>query len=515
MVNSNSISNVKILKNTIFLYCRMFVIMAVSLFTSRVTLDVLGVEDYGIYDVVGGVVVLFSFFSSALNSATQRFLAVELGKNNLSQYNKVFNSCILIYVLLAVFIVVLAETIGLRFLNSTMNFPPERVGAANWVYQFSIITFVLNIIRTPFNASIIANEKMSFFAYTSIVEVCLKLGLVLLLYYSVDFDKLKLYALLISIVSLILLVWYWAFCTKKISGCAIHNNYDRTLTKRIFSFSGWSLMGSAAVVGTNQGVNILLNIFWGVAVNASMGIANQVSQVINHFTTNFQLAFTPQITKAFAPGSTEYHNLVFRTSRLSFFLLFLIALPIFFNIDFILDLWLKDVPDYASDFCFWILISMLLEALSAPLYLVVQAQGRIRNYQIIVSLLFCLNVVLSYVFLSLDYQPIVVVVIRVIVSLLLLLFRVVYVSNKIEYKLTDYMSNVIKPIVRVVSLSLVVPIICIYLGVFEDISVFEGIYNIVMLVLLTFLIIYIVGLKRNERTKLSNMVVNKVKSIIG
>ena len=246
-----------------------------------------------------------------------------------------------------------------------------------------------------------------------------------------------------------------------------------------------------------------------------MGIANQVSQVINQFTTNFQLAFTPQITKAFAPGSTEYHNLVFRTSRLSFFLLFLIALPIFFNIDFILDLWLKDVPDYASDFCFWILISMLLEALSAPLYLVVQAQGRIRNYQIIVSLLFCLNVVLSYVFLSLDYQPIVVVVIRVIVSLLLLLFRVVYVSNKIEYKLTDYMSNVIKPIVRVVSLSLVVPIICIYLGVFEDISVFEGIYNIVMLVLLTFLIIYIVGLKRNERTKLSNMVVNKVKSIIG
>lgn len=514
-VKSDMVDNIRILKNTIFLYCRMFIIMAVSLFASRVTLAVLGVEDYGIYDVVGGVVVMFSFFSSALNSATQRFLSVELGKNDLSQYNRVFNSCIYIYILLAVIIIVLAETVGLWFLNNTMNFPHGRIEAANWVYQFSIITFVLNIIRTPFNASIIANEKMSFFAYTSIVEVCLKLGLVLLLYYTTDFDKLKLYALLISIVAFILLIWYLLFCLRTIPGCVIQKNFDKVLTKRIFSFSGWSLMGSAAVITTNQGVNMLLNIFCGVAVNASMGIANQVSQVVNQFTANFQLAFAPQITKAFDCGSIEYHNFVFRSSRLSFFLLFLIALPILFNVEFILDLWLIDVPNYAAEFCLWMIISMLLETLSAPLYLVVQAEGKIRNYQIIVSLLFALNIALSYVFLSFGYQAVIVVVIRVIVSLLLLLFRVIYISYKIEYKVIDYFSHVIKPIIRVVFLSFIFPVICTSFGLFEETSMMKGISKIAITVFLTSIIIYVVGLKKSERIKLSNMIVDKVKSLFG
>lgn len=513
MNSNNNINNTQIFKNTVFLYLRMFVLMAVSLFTSRITLDVLGVEDYGIYDVVGGVVVLFSFLSSALNTATQRFLSVELGKNNQVQYNKVYNSCIIIYILLAVIVVILAESIGLWFVSCKMNFPENRTEAAIFVYQFSVLTFVLNIIRTPFNASIIANEKMSFFAYTSIVEASLKLGLVLLLYYSIGFDKLKLYALLITVVSLILLVWYALFCVKRIEGCRIQRNYDKTLTRSIFSFSGWSLLGSAAVIGTNQGVNILLNIFWGVTVNAGMGIANQVSQVVNQFTTNFQLAFAPQITKSFSRGNVNYLNLIYRVSKLSFFLLYLISLPFLIYNDFFLGLWLKDVPDYAAQFSFWIIISMLLETLSAPLYLVVQAEGRIRNYQIIVSLLFFLNIILSYLFLSLGYQPIIVVIIRVIIAVLLLTFRIAYVSSIIGYRIVDYLVNVMIPIIKVLSISLSFTLLCKYLIFPQNTSVFIRFCNIAIILLMVFILSFCLGLKKDERKKIFKIFVDKVKII--
>lgn len=513
MNNSNSINNTRIFKNTIFLYLRMFIIMAVSLFTSRVTLDVLGVEDYGIYNVVGGVVVLLSFLNSALNSATQRFLSVELGNNNLVRYNKVFNSCIIIYILLAIIITILAETIGMWFISNKMNIPEERIEASIWVYQFSILTFVLNIIRTPFNASIIANEKMSFFTYTSIVETFLKLGLVLLLYFSIGFDKLKFYAILTTLVSFVLFIWYATFCIKKITGCGIQKNYDRTFAKSIFSFSGWSLFGSVAVISTNQGINILLNIFWGVAVNAGMGIANQVSQVINQFVTNFQLAFTPQITKTFSPGNINYLNFIYRVSRLSFFLLFLISLPFLFNIEFILNLWLNNVPQYATQFSFWIIISMLLETLSAPLYLAMQADGNIRNYQLIVSLLLFLNIILSFVFLSLGYQPVVVVIIRTIVAMLLLIFRIVYVSNKIKYKITNYLINVIVPIIKVVFVSLLFSILYNYLSSSEDTTVIMRFLNIVMIVVITSITSFLGGMKKDERLRIIEIISNKIKHI--
>ena len=515
MSNRKQISNTRVLKNTIFLYIRMFILMAVSLFTSRVTLDVLGVEDYGIYNIVGGVVVLFSFLSTALNTATQRFLSVELGNNDIKRYNLVFNTSILIYALFALVIVILSETIGLWFLNNHMNFPSHRIDAVNWVFQLSIVTFILNIIRTPFNASIIANEKMSFYAYTGILEAVLKLVLVYLLYYTCDIDKLKLYSFLISLVSLILLVWYIIFCTKNISGCELSNKIDQTLFKRFFSFSGWSLLGSAAVIGTNQGVNILLNIFWGVTVNAGMGIANQLSQVINQFSANFQTAFIPQIVKNYSTNNIEYHNFVFRTSKLSFYLLFLICLPFLLYIDFILDLWLTEVPIYASKFCFWIIISMLFETISAPMYMVVQANGEIKKYQIIVSCILLFNVLLSYIFLSLGYDPIVVIIIRTIISALLLLFRIVYVSRLISFRINTYFKEVILPSLKVVILGLLIPLISKYYFHLENPnSLLIGLLEIAALVLITLALIFVFGLDKNEKNKIINIVVTKIKKRI-
>lgn len=442
MATESHINNKRIFKNTLFLYIRMFIIMLVGLFTSRVTLSVLGVDDYGIYNVVGGIVVLFSFLSAALNSATQRFLSVELGKGNINGYKSVFNSSIKIYLIISLIIVVAAETIGLWFLNYKMSFPEGRLVAANWVYQFSILSFIINMLKTPFNASIIANEHMSFYTYTSIVETILKLLVVYLLYIG-SFDKLILYSFLITTVIVIIFLWYIFYCLKHFEGCKFSRYYDKNLYKQIFSFSGWSLLGSLAVVGTNQGINILLNIFNGVAVNASMGIGNQVASMVNQFTTNFQVAFNPQLTKGYANKNHEYMELVYRASRISFFLLFLISMPFFIKAEFILDLWLEEVPAYTSVFCKFILLSMLVETLSAPLYMVVQASGNIKKYQMMVSLLLSLNFILSYVFLSLRISPTIVVIIRCVVSFALLSYRVTFVTKLLEIPFTAYFKNVI------------------------------------------------------------------------
>lgn len=488
----------------------MFILMVVSLFTSRITLDILGVEDYGIYNIVGGVVVLFSFLSTALNSATQRFLSVELGKNDYKQYNLVFNTAIAIYVLFAIIVVVLAETIGLWFFNHCLNFPNNRVEIARWVFQFSIITFVVNILRTPFNASIIANEKMSFYAYTGIVEAVLKLGLVYLLYLSLEIDKLKLYSFLMLLVSFILLIWYVLFCVTNIKGCKFSNRFDKSLCKSFFSFSGWSLFGSTAVISANQGVNIVLNIFFGVTVNAGMGIANHLSQVIHQFSSSFQTAFAPQIVKNYSVGNADYNNFIFRTSRASFYLLYLICLPILLYIDFILDLWLTEVPLYASIFCFWIIISMLFETLSSPLYLTIQANGKIKKYQIIVSSIFFLNIIFSYIFLSLGFEPLVVVIIRVIIAILLLLFRVVYVSRTINFRLKDYFEKVVLSVLKVVVASLAIVLIAnYYLNIGKSSNILIALLEISVLLLMNILLIYSIGLTKSEKTKIFRMIKNK------
>jgi len=430
----------------------MVLIMGVTLYTSRVVLNTLGVKDFGIYNVVGGVVVLFAFLNNAMSIATQRFISFELGKNDLIETKRVFSMSMTIHLCIIVLVIILAETVGIWFLNTQMNFPIERMKVVNWVYQFSLITTCIGIIRVPYNASIIAHEKMSFYAYIGMAEAIFKLLIVFLLIY-VGFDKLKTYSILTCVVTFCIFLSYKYYCNKKIGTSFYHFFWDQNLFKRLLSFSGWSLMGGVVTVGANQGGNILLNIFNGVAVNAAMGISNQVNAAIYGFVSNFQGAFNPQIVKLYAvKREEELERLICRAAKFSFLLLFLLAFPIILNIDFVLYIWLKKNVHYASTFCILIILFSFIEALAAPLWTAIQATGDIKKYQLVLAPVIGLNVLLSYIFLKMKYSPEIVLEVKVLVNILCLVIRLYFVRNII--KLTTFYREVLLRVVAVFILTL-------------------------------------------------------------
>lgn len=374
--------------------------MAVSLYTSRVVLNALGVEDFGIYNVVGGVVAMFSVLSGSLSTAISRFITYELGKGNKENLNKIFSSAVTIQFGLAGIIILLAETIGIWFLNIKMNIPEVRMEAANWVFQFSIITFAINLISVPYNASIIAHEKMSAFAYISILEAVGKLTIAYLITIS-PIDKLIFYAILMCVVALIVRLTYGNYCKRHFSECTYHFSWDKLLLKQMFGFAGWNFIGASSAILRDQGGNVVINLFCGPTVNAARGIAFQVNNAVNQFVTNFMTALNPQITKSYASGDKEYMmTLIFQGARLSFYMLFLLSLPILVNTHYILTLWLKIVPEHAVLFVQLILIFALSESISQPLITAMLATGKIRNYQIIVGGLQMMNLPVSYILLQ-------------------------------------------------------------------------------------------------------------------
>ena len=381
-------NNKRIAKNTMFLYIRMGVSMLVGLYTSRVVLQALGVEDYGIYNVVGSFIVAFTFISGPLGTATQRFLNFELGKGECGRLNKVLNLSLYIYIILAAILFVVIEIVGVWFLNCKMQIPAERLNAATFAFHMSVLTLLLSLVKTPFEALIIAYEKMSFYAYASIADVVLKLLNALILV-CFSFDKLKVYSINLLIIAFVvngLIVFYCVCNFKNVKIQSPRDNRDPCLFKELMSFSGWSLFGSVANMTANQGLNLLLNIFFGVVVNAAMGVATQVSAAINQFVSNFQVAFKPQLIKYYASGELDaLRKLIMSASKYSYLLLFALVCPVVFNIDIILYLWLKNPPQYAAGFCVMMLIYALLESLSAPMWMTVQATGNIKKYQIVVG----------------------------------------------------------------------------------------------------------------------------------
>ena len=504
-IRKPQIENKRILKNTFFLYVRMLLTIIVGLYASRVLLEKLGFEDYGTYNVVGGIVVLFSFFGAALNSATQRFLSIKIGENDLSGLVEVFSTSVYTFFLLCAIVFVGAETIGLWFLNTRMNFPANREGVVNWVYQISIFTFLFNTIRTPYNASIISYEHMSFYAYTSVAESVLKL-LIVFVIDKVKLDRLMFYALLMLSVSILLFVWYVAYCRRRFPHLMLQKKVNKACFKEMFSFSGWSLFGSLAVVGSNQGINVLLNVFFGVMINAGMGVAQQVQNVVGQFASNFQMAFNPQIVKGYANGEIAgVRNLVFLTARISFFLLFIISIPFFIDTGYVLKLWLGNVPEYASEFTFYLLITVLIEALSAPLFMTIQATGRIKTYQIVVSIILFSNLLCGYAFLKLGFSPVSVVLVRCFIVFVLLLYRIVMVSNILSFKISSFFRLVFLPILLVVSFSFLA---CYLLRNVIHCSQFM---MTVFSLLICMLIVYFVGMKKEERDKVKKVVMSKMK----
>ena len=506
-------NNKRIAQNTILLYIRMFLMMAVSLYTSRVILSVLGVEDYGIYNVVGGVISMLSFINGSMASSTQRFLTIEIGKKDFIKLKEVFSTAVTIHFFIAIFIVILSETIGLWFLNNKLNIPANRLYAANWVFQFSILTCCINVIQVPYNAIIIAHEKMSIYAYISIVEAFLKLITVYLIAH-INFDKLIIYAIILFIIQLTIRVFYQIYCKNKYTECkntVSTISKDLNLYKTMASFASWNLLGSIAWILRDQGVNILLNLFYGPIINASKGIASQVSGAIMGFITNFQVALNPPITKYYATGDIfEMEKLVYRGIKFSFCILFIIAFPIILNINFILEIWLKEVPSLANIFITLILIDSLIGILFGnPLTVALSATGIIKKYQTIVSLTICSIIPISYILLKLEFNITSVFYAMIILSFITGCVRFYFCKKQIGFSIKRMFRSTLFPIIKMIIISIPIPLItCHYWTGANNILKFTTLCSISIICI--GLTIWFIVLSKNERVSLFLLIKNKV-----
>jgi len=474
----------------------MFLTMGVSLFTSRIVLNTLGVVDFGIYNVVGGVVMMFSFLNSSMSSATQRFFSFELGKKDYEQLKKVFCMSVNIHAIIAVVILILAETIGLWFLNAKLVIPAERMIAANWVYQFSILAFMLTIMGVPYNAMIIAHERMNVYAYVSIIEVVLKLVIVFMLVWF-GFDKLKLYAVLVFGVAAIVWIIYKLYCKRRLPETKYKFAWDQSLYKTLMNYAGWNLFGNVAGVAMGQGVNILLNVFFGPAINAARAIAYQINSAVNGFVTNFQMAVNPQIVKSYATEDIEYmHQLIFRGAKYSFFLLFIMALPVLLETEIILKTWLKIVPDYTVLFTRLVLINMLIDCISGPLMSAAQATGKIKKYQAIVGGLLLLNLPVSFFLLKLGMLPQTTMYVSIAISVLALYSRLLILKPLIYISVNKFFKEVIFLVLIVAFLSMLLPLLIRILllpGYLRLVFIFTvGVFS-------TSFSVFIFGLNRSEK----------------
>lgn len=438
----------------------MAVIMLVTLYTSRVVLDVLGVDDYGIYNIVGSVVVSLSFIQSALNSATLRYISYELGKGEDGAVSRVFSMSLNIQALFLFIILALLETIGVWFLNQVLTIPPERLFAANVAYQFSVLTFCANILRVPYNAMIISFEKMSIYAILSIVEAVLRLIIVYCLL-VLNEDKLISYAILVFFVALLTNAFYIVYCRKLFTGsCTYKFEKDKKLFRQMIGFSGWNLVGGITGMATHEGPNYFMNIFLGVRINAAMGIAKQVGSAIYTFTENFQTAFRPQIVKYYASDEKQKLNaLIFNASKISFYLMFIIGFPVLVSMNNILDWWLVEVPKYATEFCVCMLLGYLVNAMSSPLWMLAHATGDIKKYQIVISIISLLIIPASVLILMLGMEPYWILAFQVVVNVLIFIYRLVFAKEKTGFPISKYIYCVIIPCTLLTLLIIPIPLI--------------------------------------------------------
>lgn len=496
MSNPTSDNNKRIARNTLLLYFRMLFMMTISLFTSRVVLNTLGVEDYGIYNVVGGIVAMFGFINGSMSSATQRYITFALGKGDKSRLQTVFSTTLQIHTLIAGIIVLLGETVGLWFLYNKMQIPAERMDAAFWVLQASIISTVIMIISVPYNADIVAHEKMSAFAYISILEVMLKLAIVYMLV-MFSFDKLILYAFLLLAVQILIRFCYSVYCNKHFEETRYKRVWDKALFKEMTGFAGWSMFGNLSAVLFGQGLNMLLNVFFGPVVNAARGIAVQVQNAIQQFVGNFQMALNPQITKTYAKGElNEMHKLMFRSARFSFFLLFFLSLPVLFETDFILTVWLKTVPDNTIVFLRIMICTSLIYTLSNPLIVANQATGNVRRYQAVCGTILLMILPVSYICLRLGCPAYSVFVVHFLMESLTQMVRMFLLRPLIGIRIRDYFRYIYLPVLLVIAISVILPTI-VYFNM--DDTVMRFLVVGIVCVLSVSVTAYTLGLSRNEQ----------------
>ena len=489
-------NNKRIAKNTMVLYVRMFVMMLISFFTAGITLNALGVDDYGINNVVGGLVSMFSLLSNSLTSATGRFITFSLGKGDFDEQKRVFSTAVNIHVILAIVVVLAIETVGVWFLNNRMNIPPDRLYAANWVLQCSTISFAISLFSVPYNSLIYAYERMSAFAWFTIYDAITKLIIIASIYYYGG-DKLILLAIISLIPGVIKQVIYWIYCRRHFPESEYHFIWDKTMFKDMFSFSFWNFIGGTAGLLKDQGVNILINLFTAPAVNAARGIAMQLNGMIGQFSGSFMGAFMPQVTKYYASGDlTEMHKLMFRGTRFSYYIFMFIAIPLFFEVETVLQVWLGQVPEHTVLFTRLALLLSLLEMWSSVLITAQNATGRIRNYQLVVGTILLLNFPLSYLMLYLGFMPEITLVVAIVVGVACLIARLCFLRKTILLPVGDYLYQVVFNTAFVTLLSSVLPYLC---SRFITNVWFNFFGVCIVSVISSLVVIYFVGCNRLER----------------
>lgn len=505
-----SANNKRIAKNTLLLYVRMLFMMGISLYTSRVVLATLGVSDFGIYNVVGGFVTLFTMISGTMATATQRFLSFEIGKGTQKNITRLFSTSMIIHLFIGCTILLLGETIGLWFVNYKMIFPVERITAVNLVYQFSIFTLIINVLSVPYNASIIAYEKMSAFAYIGILEAVLKL-IVAYLIVITGFDKLIFYAFLLMIIAIGIRLLYGFYVRQHFHLCRCNWKLDREYKNNLLSFIGFNFIGSIANILKSQGVNVLLNLFFGTLVNAAYGISVQVFNAISGFVTNFQLALNPQIVKLYASGEKkEMFRLVSRGSKFSFLMMLVLSLPLIVETPFILNLWLVEVPQYTVIFVRFTLAIALVDSLSPTLITAVHATGNVKWYQIINGTTLMLTLPFSVLILLIGGNPLSVMIVSFIISVSCLFIRL-----SILYKLIEFPSLLF--IKEILFRVIVVTIISATMSIITKNILFDGIIGciitIFVCIVLVTVISFLIALTRSERTYLILFIFKNVKKL--
>lgn len=502
--------NKRIAKNTLVLYVRMAVMMVISFFTARVTLNALGVTDYGINNVVGGLVSIFSLISGSLSGTVSRFITFGLGEGNMEKLKRIFSTSVNIHIILVIIVVIAIETVGVWFLNNKMVIPAERLYAANWVLQCSVVSFAFGLFSVPYNAAIIAHEKMTAFAYMTIFDAASRLAIIGGVYYY-NGDKLILFALMLMAQAVIRQSIYLIYCKRKFEECTYHAVWDKELNKSMFGFAGWSFIGTIADVMNDQGVNIAINMFTGPAINAARGIAMQVNSILGQFSGGVVTSISPQITKNYASENLHrVYSLTFKGTRMSYYLYMFVAMPVLFEVEFLLQIWLGQVPEHTVLFA---RLTLILTLAQFPTYMLGTAQsatGVIRNYKIVVGCILLLNFPISYFLLKIGLFPEITLVVAIIISQINLVAQLLFLRHSMNYPVMGFFLRVYLNVYIVTILAAVIPAICYFsmesswlrLFVVGGVSVISSILSI-----------YYIGCNRSERLFINSYVCKLQKRI--
>lgn len=503
MVSNHINDNKRIAKNTIYMYIRMLVSMVVSLFTARITINALGFDNYGIYNIVGSIIVFFTFLNQGLTTATRRYITAELAEGTPESQQNIFNLTMWAHVGVAAVILIIAETVGLYLVNYVLNIPADRMFAANVAYQMSVLAALLSVMQVPFTVAITAHERMNIYAYISLLGVFFKFGVaygVLL----IPGDKLIIYSILLFIVCFLEVAIYRGYCYRSFPMCKYKRPHGRNLLKEMFGYMGWNLLGQSVILLTTQGVSVLINVFFSVVANAAMGISNQITNIVQGFVSNFQVAFNPQITKLYVSREYEVmNNLAIRSSRMSTYLVLVFLIPICFQIRNFLIVWLGDYPQYAIEFCILTLIAIFIDSTSAPLWMILSADKDVKKYQITMAIIGSFNFIGAWGLFALGFPPYSFVVIRIIVICVGIIAKLLMVKERVAtYPVKIWFKEVVLGTFKVVAL----PVVLLWIitqhstgSHLSDLFVFSG-----MAVLLTGTSIYILGLKKSERIFINN-----------